>query len=607
MAKIESLQRAKAVNLDFPFEQPNDFKLDGVLATSFSTLKQMIDRAVELGFNTVSFDTNVPINHLTGELMLFVPNDGNGDKKFSPEVWKAIEYAESIGLRTVIDLNIRNALNDLTITTSNVGPDFSVSKFFQSIKSFETEIAAKAQSYGVDGITVASFQFGYAVDRYTAQWSEVIGALRSVYKGTLRYSSNVEDTENPLWNLVDEIQIQLNPDWLLEPDFSAEDFVPLYLGPYIAGNRTTSNVSTDQRINELISKYPTKSVSLEVMFQPGKSAGNEFEDPWSYVFTPDPNQVNGADQSRLFPDQWIDKALNQQKISGFFEYFGNYLQNKISGVQVWQYMPWAESNWIREPKNSHGVAWQSAVRAGPALNWNPEAEEMLGSYLTKPWGFKTLHYGSSIAELSLGSEVADKFFSSAGNDTIQGGSGIDVAAYDAVRSGYRIEESSGVWFITDLRSGTNSSGVDRLIGVERLQFSDSWVAIDVSGAGGQAYRVYKAAFNREPDQGGLGYWIAQMDSGMNMVEVAARFIDSNEFRAMYGAATTDEQYLTKVYQNVLGRDPEPGGYNWWLNEMRTNPEKTRAKVLADFSESTENKAGTAQLVGQGIVFEPWVG
>ena len=93
----------------------------------------------------------------------------------------------------------------------------------------------------------------------------------------------------------------------------------------------------------------------------------------------------------------------------------------------------------------------------------------------------------------------------------------------------------------------------------------------------------------------------------DLIEVSARFVDSNEFRTLYGTNPTNEQFLTKVYQNVLGRDPEPDGDNWWLNEIRTNPDKTRAKVLADFSESLENKAGTAQLVGQGIVYEPWVG
>jgi hypothetical protein len=49
------------------------------------------------------------------------------------------------------------------------------------------------------------------------------------------------------------------------------------------------------------------------------------------------------------------------------------------------------------------------------------------------------------------------------------------------------------------------------------------------------------------------------------------------------------------------------GYNWWLNELNTNPSKTKAKVLADFAESGENQAGVASLVGNGIAYEPWVG
>jgi hypothetical protein len=181
---------------------------------------------------------------------------------------------------------------------------------------------------------------------------------------------------------------------------------------------------------------------------------------------------------------------------------------------------------------------------------------------------------------------------------------IDIVKVPSEYSNFSIQRFANTVVLVD---NIDSNGIDTLVGIERIQFADKAIALDTEAVGGQAYRVYKAAFNREPDQGGLGYWIAQMDSGMNMVEVAARFIDSNEFRAMYGASPTDEQYLTKIYQNVLGRDPEPDGYNWWLNEMRTNPEKTRAKVLADFSESAENKAGTAQLVGQGIVYDPWVG
>lgn len=165
------------------------------------------------------------------------------------------------------------------------------------------------------------------------------------------------------------------------------------------------------------------------------------------------------------------------------------------------------------------------------------------------------------------------------------------------------EMSDGAWAILEVGGWS----VAKLVGYKRALLDDKAIGLDINGVSGQAYRVYKAAFNREPDHAGVGFWIAQMDAGMDMVEVAARFIDSPEFRGLYGNNPTNELYLTKVYQNVLGRDPEPDGYNWWLNEIQTNPDKTRAKVLADFSESAENKAGTAQLVGQGVAYDLWLG
>jgi len=144
----------------------------------------------------------------------------------------------------------------------------------------------------------------------------------------------------------------------------------------------------------------------------------------------------------------------------------------------------------------------------------------------------------------------------------------------------------------------------------RFNVNGDSIATDVNGSAGKAYRVYKAAFNRDPETGdksGLGYWIAQIDKGMDLIEVSARFVDSNEFRTLYGTNPTNEQFLTKLYTNVLGRQPEASGYNWWLNELNTNPAKTKAKVLADFAESPENQTGVLGLIGNGITYEPWVG
>ena len=203
------------------------------------------------------------------------------------------------------------------------------------------------------------------------------------------------------------------------------------------------------------------------------------------------------------------------------------------------------------------------------------------------------------------------------HDVIDGGDGIDLSVYRGTRSEYSITKSNKLWSF-ETRTATNTGylvvdlvrdrdGEDDLISVERLQFSDSSLAFDTSGVTGQAYRIYKAAFDRTPDKGGLGYWIAQMDKGMSVVEVASRFIDSAEFKDLYGQTPSNTEFLTKVYSNVLDRTPDATGIDWWVNEMKTNPTKTWQKVLADFAESSENQSGLASLIGNGITYEPWVG
>ena len=96
-----------------------------------------------------------------------------------------------------------------------------------------------------------------------------------------------------------------------------------------------------------------------------------------------------------------------------------------------------------------------------------------------------------------------------------------------------------------------------------------------------------------------------MDKGVDIAEVATRFIDSAELRQLYGSSVSNTTFITKVYNNVVDRKPDARGVAWWDNEMRTNPTKTWEKVLADFSEPTENKADVAVLVANGITYGPW--
>jgi hypothetical protein len=166
--------------------------------------------------------------------------------------------------------------------------------------------------------------------------------------------------------------------------------------------------------------------------------------------------------------------------------------------------------------------------------------------------------------------------------------------------------SDGAWAVVDVAGFS----IAKLIGYERIFLNDKAIGLDLAGNAGQAYRIYKAAFDRDPMAGdtvGLGYWISQMDRGMSTVEVAARFIDSNEFRTLYGSNPSNGDFLVRLYQNVLDRSPDQGGYAWWIDQLQNNPEKTWKKVLADFAESPENQSNVLSLIGNGITYDLWIG
>ena len=72
---------------------------------------------------------------------------------------------------------------------------------------------------------------------------------------------------------------------------------------------------------------------------------------------------------------------------------------------------------------------------------------------------------------------------------------------------------------------------------------------------------------------------------------------------MYGANSSDTQFVNLLYSHVLHRTPDAGGNAYWLNALANG--NSRGAVLASFSESPENIAQTAQLIANGIQYQEW--
>jgi hypothetical protein len=190
-----------------------------------------------------------------------------------------------------------------------------------------------------------------------------------------------------------------------------------------------------------------------------------------------------------------------------------------------------------------------------------------------------------------------------GNDVLAGGGGMDLATYDAKLANYTITHDASGWQVQDK---VGSDGKDTLTGVERLQFADASVALDLDGVAAQAYRIYRAAFDRTPDLPGLGYWISVMDKGSSVHELASGFVNSKEFADLYGSAPTNADIVTRLYTNILHRAPDQAGYDYWVDILNSK-KADLIGVLGFFSESAENKDAVADLIANGIVFTSWHG
>ncbi len=133
--------------------------------------------------------------------------------------------------------------------------------------------------------------------------------------------------------------------------------------------------------------------------------------------------------------------------------------------------------------------------------------------------------------------AGDDLLAAGSGNPIDGGAGLDTVFvpfdlhdYRVVLEGQKVTIVGGFDTVTEV-----------MFNVERLQFNNQAYAVDIDGHGGQAYRLYQAAFDRAPDAVGVGYWMAQLDHGTSLRDVARDFIASTEFTAQYGSASSDAQ------------------------------------------------------------------
>jgi hypothetical protein len=132
---------------------------------------------------------------------------------------------------------------------------------------------------------------------------------------------------------------------------------------------------------------------------------------------------------------------------------------------------------------------------------------------------------------------------------------------------------------------TGGGTIDDATSLEDIQRADDYNQAEHE----DVLRLYTAFFNRPPDVSGGKYWIADIYEGLgaSLDAIAAEFALSQEFQNTYGVVDNDE-YLQILYFNVLGRIPDPTGFDYWLGLL---------------DDETLNRGSVVRWVAAGDEFE----
>lgn len=194
----------------------------------------------------------------------------------------------------------------------------------------------------------------------------------------------------------------------------------------------------------------------------------------------------------------------------------------------------------------------------------------------------------------IGSSGNDLIKGASGNDTIDGGAGVDTVYYAGNKSNVSVTNNGGSFTVKA------NGKVDTLTNVERVGMGDgSVLALDVKTGenSGSAYRLYQAAFDREPDTAGLNYWTKDLDAGNSLQQVSNGFTASAEFKNL-NPGNDQNSIINNFYLHVLHRDAEAAGLQYWNDQM--NQGLSASDMLVSFSESQENITNTAASLNNGV-------
>lgn len=191
--------------------------------------------------------------------------------------------------------------------------------------------------------------------------------------------------------------------------------------------------------------------------------------------------------------------------------------------------------------------------------------------------------GSSSPDMLLGNDADNILTGNGGDDLIDGFAGIDTLVRTERASQVevlKLDEINNFEF--EIRGGFH--GNDRMENVERIEFSDSGLALDLDGTAGQTARVLGVTFGAQsvnnPEYVKIG--LDLLDGGMTYTDLAALAVEA-------AGASIHAQVVDLLWFNIVGSHPGAQEMQPFIDMLEGGKSVGELGVMAaDMQENADN-------------------
>ena len=196
--------------------------------------------------------------------------------------------------------------------------------------------------------------------------------------------------------------------------------------------------------------------------------------------------------------------------------------------------------------------------------------------------------------------VNDTIKGQPGTDFFDGGLGIDTVVYNGPQERYSITKSGNRYVVSE---PTGSDDTDYLSNIERIQFSNGKVALDLGGNAGQAARLIGALLGPSfiKDKALAGVVIGLIDQDYSIESIANLGLNTSFYLALAGS-TKHEDFVNHVFRNVVGRPPEANEQKTYVDILNAGTSQAALAVMAAGTEFTASQIGLTGLTSHGWDF-----